>query len=420
MKWNHLIFKSGLFLIAVTFTGFLTVANAGWFGNGGSSAKDSDNPWFLGDDSIPYCVLTNGTTVPTAPAIQQMVKINSQKWGQFFDRYQNNQFGKIRKFPDLAIKKIVTVFEKSNSCEEVYASCDAKSFDENKCQKALADKVLFLVGRPNPIVKKYMDINGEAQGVALRTNYNHESYRSGGIVWVNELRSGGWSNYIHMLLHEMGHVVGMVHDSCWVMNQDVAAIIKIWSGIGELGEIESANWPYSYKNGDTIIFTDHRYIVSELPKGFYPNKLLPAQILQLIGFDKSSGFKLSAKIKQTIGNKMLIDLIFEESSTGKMVVGSGRLDPKSFLDVVTYQPRLFTNWKNNSESSTATKVVEYQTDGWLSTDLQGKVSFNDVAIPMTLTRQRGLTISLFHPEAGYWFNLETVQRQSPFMTKFGY
>lgn len=429
MKWiNPFKLKSASLVLTTALLLTLKSWAGGWFGNGGLSVLDSDNPWFLGEESISYCVFSDSNTAPGLAAIEQMIKINSAKWSDFFEKYRNNVYGTgFNKFSDKSYKKISTHFEKSNSCQDVIQNCVGKNFDENKCAQSVSDKVLFLFGNPNPIIKKYLDTNGQAQGLALRTEYDHISYRSGGIVWISEQQRSGWSSYQHLLLHEMGHIMGMVHDSCWVMSQDVAFLIKSWNGIGDLGQIESRNWPYSFLNGDVLLFTDQKFSFGDFPKGYYSNRIFQPDFLMTLNFDKDAAFKLTANIIEVVNNNVKLELVFEEFPSEKKVIWSGELSSKTFWQTNPIQPHLYTEWVvkyeqgapflNTNSYVYSTPIekkqfsTEYLTQGWAPTELMGSVKYKNTVMPVVLTRQKGLSLSFFDVQGSVWMNFVTVQRK---------
>jgi hypothetical protein len=408
--------RKQLYLLFVAFLAFLAspegFASGGWSGNGGNTAMDRDNIWFLGPEAIPYCVITEHPNF-TAAAIEIMIEKATQKWLFFFRRYQMEQFNygsdHYHGFPDRVSRSASLNWQKSTDCVEVIKACHPKHTDPQKCYEKLQSQVLFLIGPKNTIVENYLNTNGAASGVALRTEYNHQSYRSGGIVWVGQQKRNGWDELGHMILHEMGHVLGMKHDSCWVMNTNISKILDSWNGLGQLNSIEAQNWPYSFLTGDHLIFTDARVKFENLPQGSYPNFMLESSgLLEILGFDKAYGFQVRAKILNDTGNGITLRLQFEETNTAKTHTLEGLLQSQDFDSDLL--PGVYTDWVYAGES-TDSKVrgTEKNFYGWKSTNLIGLLDWNHQKVSIVLRRDRGLHLNLYFPNANNWFTLNTVQ-----------
>ncbi len=385
---------------------------AGWSGNGGNSLRESNNLWFLGDEPIPYCVSMNSVDL-TAGAFEQMLQRNILKWNQFLHRYSMDEHtfgvGDIL-FPDQKSRTQSKTFLKAANCKEVLDNCTSKFQDEGKCYDSLTDKVLFIVGTPNLVVKKYLEINGSAAGVAIRTEYNHKTYRSGGIVWIDKQKNNGWSFYSHMLLHELGHVFGMKHDSCWVMASNVAAFASHWIGVGDLEKIEAPNWPYSYKDGDELLFTDFKSEDNSIPQGYTPIKYLAPQFQKIFGFESQNYFQVSGIVSNSNGNGIKLTLKITEFPSQKMHTLEGNLNAALVqTDQFLLSPELYTVWVHPQLPKNQFFSSEYVMEGYVAPFLQGAIRWNDVLVPVTLRRQKGLSISLFLPNATEWFTLSTLK-----------
>jgi hypothetical protein len=402
-----------LFLIfAICFGTLNAFSDGGWSGNGGNSAQDKDNVWFLGDEAIPYCVIANHPTY-SKPAVEMMIQKSVAKWRDFFERYQMDQFqygaNSYRMFPDKVTRGVSLNWAKSTNCIEVEKYCQVDNTDSQQCHQALKSQVLFLIGTPNKVIENYLTNNGSATAVALRTDYDHHTFRSGGIVWVGTQKVNGWDQLSHMILHEIGHVLGMKHDSCWVMNSDVAQMISSWNGIGNLNSIEAPNWPYSYSEGDQLIFTDSRIRVGNFPKGFYPNIILEnAGLNELLGFDKSAGFQVRGRIIKERGDLLDIGIEIEESPSGKVhsVIGSIRRQGEDAHLV----PEIFTAWQSNSNPpSWRSESYEGNYNGFKSNNLIGLLDWNNKKVSVVLRREKGLRLNLYFPDAKDWLTLNTVE-----------
>lgn len=403
-----MIFKYILKLISVSSLFLSNIGYCGWSSNGGLSSLDSDNIWFLGSDPIPYCIYNNNFNL-SYQILDKIVQDSNTKWIQFLTKYKINTFI-TDKVKDGQLKSISLKFTPSLSCKTAIESCITNFSNDNDCESELQNKILFIFGKPNPVIKQYLNTIGKARGVALRTDYNHITNRSGGIIWINNFADSSWDKVSHMVLHEMGHVFGMKHDSTWVMATKIANILdSTLNSIGKLNEIESSNWPYSYKKGDKLLFTD--YFLSEYaPSDYFPNKLfLPQEALGLLGFSKDGYFKIFGEVLDTL-NIVKIKLSFKEFHSDKelsiivnlnSVVGAENL----------LSPQLHTFYLDPTDKSSYSHTLNFDS-GWISNSLSGIGDLNGSKIAVKLERKSGMILSLYFPQASKWVELSTVQFNS--------
>lgn len=411
MKTN--ILRLNLLKVYFVFTASLyclpTLADGGWTSNGGFTTLDQNNPWFVGDEKIPFCFKVSKSFGVGKTAAEFLIHQSSKRWEDFFERYQMNlgfPFSSYYSFADNSKKKVMTSFEASVDCQRTITLCTGDSVDEKACHEELKNKVLFLFGESNSVVEKYINLNGKAIGAAIRTEYDHQTRQSGGIVWISNKRKLNWSQISHLLLHEMGHVFGMKHDSCWVMSEDVGHFLEGWAGIGNLEQIESPTWPYSYKTGDTLLFTGTRVTFPPAPKGFFPNKYSLVGLTESLGFDKEGFFNLTAHVQWHTPGTIGLKVIFEEFPSGKKVEMTGKANSKNSLRSIV--PTLYTAWKTKDSNSNYN--TDYMDAGWVSDNLQGSLEYNGKKIPFLLDRKKGLTMSIFSDETGNWLNFGSIQQ----------
>ncbi|MBK7961741.1 MAG: hypothetical protein IPK04_11425 [Bdellovibrionales bacterium] len=283
----------------------------------------------------------------------------------------------------------------SSDCEAVERFCHPSHTDSEACHQALTSKILILFGAPNEVVKPFLSLATRVDGASIRTAYDHKNYRSGGIVWINELKGGGWSQYQHMLLHEMGHTFGMKHDSCWVMTKDVADFTTGWNGLGDIGEIEATNWPYSFKKDDRLLFTDQKLAFDGSTTGYYPTRYFLPGLWDKFGFSEAGAFRLIGEVNDAHAQRIRLKLIFEEEKSGKKIEMSGSLEQKSYSFEFPLIPSLFTSWLQNFEPSKIFTKHRFFMNGWVSDNLQGALTWNQQEIPVTLERKKGMILSLY-------------------------
>ncbi len=402
----------------------LLASDGGWSGTGGGSASTfaDPNPWFLGLDSIPYCLISTPGAVPNQDILKMMIKRSSNKWSDFYRRYNlNRTLGEQTRliFIDKIDRAISLEFQPATDCVEVEKYCSPQSSESEFCYKAVQEKVLFLVGEPNQPVKDYLKVNSNLKGVSLRTAYNHSSYRTGGIVWVGKMARKEWSSYSHMLLHEMGHVVGMKHDSCWVMATDVSDYANAWDGIGELGNIESENWPYSFVIDQKIVFTDRKLPFKDSRPGFYPNKYLFFNLLDELGLDKDGSTQILGEVLSANPQSLKLKIIFNEFPSGKSLEWVGDLYEKNFGGYFPLTPSLYTKLYSPSDQNLPADLNQLPmrtvqlTSGWTSDNLQGVLTSNGKQYPVTLDRKRGMIFSMYFENSRKWLTVSTAQINLP-------
>jgi hypothetical protein len=382
--------------------------SGGWTGvGGGLSSYDQENIWFIGDEAIPYCIIRSKKAPPKA-SLNIMIQRNAEKWRSFFSRYELDQInlGKdnYRRFPDKIPRKLSLHFEESTSCDSIEKFCDTDNFNEEQCNQSLRHTVLFLVGKKNKVVEKFIEMNGPGIGAAIRTEYNHLTYRSGGIVWVEnpiDFNQWGWSQYSHILLHEMGHVLGMKHDSCWVMATKIASIIKNSTfATNFLEKVESANWPFSFKIGDILEFTD--------AKSKYTNKMISIEGLKILDFDQNNNFKVwSEIIEKSSDLRLKMNIYFEEIETKKRKKFSG-VFTGNYEFSTNQGPSLYTWWLDEKDRKSL--FSENISRRWNGQFYKGVVSLTDnkgieQSIPVNFYKDKGLRLDVYFPNSTDWLSI---------------
>ncbi len=398
------------FLFGVIFSPKL-FASGGWTGNGGFTTLEQNNPWFLGVGKIPYCVKVNKKFSINTGAVAYLIGQSSHRWGDFFNRYQMNlgfPYSSLLSFQDGSKKQIMTEFEPSNNCDAIFQYCTGVSIDNQKCHNQLSSTVLFLIGESNSVVDSYINLNGSAAGAAIRTEYNHSTGQSGGIIWISGGKNRSWSQTSHLLLHEIGHIFGMKHDSCWVMSKNIAHFLSNWPGLGKLEQIESASWPYSFKTGDSLLFTGSMATFEQdVPESYFPNKYYLQGLESILGFTIDNSFQLSAEITNSSFGSLSLSLKFIEHPTGKTITLSGTAFAKNYSQSLV--PSLYTKW-NYKSTLKPEYSMDYMDAGWVSDNLQGVLILNQRKVPFTLERKKGMILSLFFEEKGTWVTFGSVQQ----------
>ncbi|MBG09183.1 MAG: hypothetical protein CME68_10520 [Halobacteriovoraceae bacterium] len=256
----------------------------GWSGSGGDTNLFKDNAWFLGQsEPVPYCIWKGSDFKFSYDNLFTIVEESFRDWKSFFNKYQISN-------KNLTFKKIGRTGTSFNYGKKL----NLNFRNEGICasDKELPAGLMFVFGKTeNPHIKMFNKYGTEnALGFAIRNKlYNHKTYKNPGYLWF----SNSFENkekLKHMVLHELGHVLGMDHDSVFVMDSEVAAYLKKeqTSSNRFIGKIESPSWPYDFLPNDLLSLTYKKKPlkmrgINSCPESYFPNKFLPPKISSLLG-----------------------------------------------------------------------------------------------------------------------------------------
>lgn len=396
--------------------------SSGWSGAGGDSQHQmSDNIWFLGEKPVTYCVKRSKDYPFTKAQVEKMVSSSIRDWTNFFKKYEldQNTVNRERRARSLNFPDGI---ERKASLQFIQKSCDEMK-EENP-----GEGIVFLFGKTNALVKMYEEFSFEsALGMAIRGKYDHSTYRSKGFVVLKNFTTDANKLY-HMVLHEVGHVFGMKHDSVYVMDEDVALNLEN-ERINDpfIGRIESPAWKYKLAEGETLILTHQKERVrggaGAGPRGarrarmaarcpdttFVPNRKIPQKILNRLGFNQHGCHQVRAEVTKVYGPKRYALAVTIEDERGIQRTISGDFKSERTRPLHSSAPGVYS--KFIVENARRGKTREVWARGILDSIFQfparGKLQGNRLrGVGARLTQDKGIKLELFFPFAKNWWVVE--------------
>ncbi|NRA68268.1 MAG: hypothetical protein HRU19_27535 [Pseudobacteriovorax sp.] len=380
----------------------------GWSSNGGDMTRELDNIWNLGQDPVKYCVVSSADYPLSHNDLRQMVENSLGAWTQFFARYglQAAKFGasqsgnRMPKFPDRKARGISLDFIELDSCPP----------------ESVDSVVRFVFGKIIGPIQNYLYSSKESSlGVAIRKAYDHNHYRNGGYVFVANFTNDR-KKIKHMLLHEMGHMFGMPHDSVFVMYEEVAHLLTdnqfqadhLW------GHIENDFWPYRLKSGESVNLSSEssRKILKKTNQSspgvcqnqsMQTNRKIPPKLRQRLGLPANGCHKLVL----TLGEKHpsrpshRIQLALKDEQDRDIKVFPGYIETALTHKRQSFSPGLYTKWLFPNSSSYFERLPLDQVPP--TTPAKGSVKIGDQNIALRLVGQNGIQVELFLPWSDKWW-----------------
>jgi len=393
----------------------------GWSGSGGDTNLFKDNAWFLkGREAIPYCIWRNPDFNFSFEDLSSLVKESFDDWKIFFDKYKISErgltfrshpgrFGGVTQGRALGLN-----FKNEGVCPS---------------DKALPNGLMFVFGKTeNSHIKMFNKYGTEnALGFAIRNkDYDHKAYKNPGYIWISNLfKEKG--KLKHMLLHELGHVFGMTHDSVFVMDSDVASLLKKEniSSNRFIGKIESPSWPYDFLPNNSLRLTYKKRPLGErrvnrCPDNYFPNRMLPPRIFSLLSNAPLRGrarrnrkgcFSLSLKWSKHSGQKKFrnYQLVIENLRGRKVhLEGLFEVTRGDFIEGQT-GPEVFTKLPTGQWE----RGYFYRKKGMLPArgefvlrNLRGPHS-KGFKMAAKVTVDKGITLEMIHPKFKKWWVLNS-------------
>jgi hypothetical protein len=363
--------------LSLVFGGASALAS-GFSTNGAPPSTDQNNVWFLGKQTVEYCV-QSGSSLGSAEA-SALVRESIDDWIRFFRKHQLDQM----EFSDLSGGRNLGL---------------ALDFREiPKCDKP-GEQIRFLFGLETKEIQEALKLQHLTYGLAYREKYNHQTLRTGGQVWVRGLPFGP-KHAKHILLHELGHVFGMDHNSVYVMHEKAADAVRgMARSPQEFGQIEATTWPYRLLDRQTVEFSAHGR-----KNGRYEPNFVIVFLRDLFGFARD-GFHsatLSLSLARGPGTFWDASFSFQDFSTGdtKQLTGRLRLKENRSSFKGLRGPSLYTNW------GTTLMHHKYLDNNPSGMEAEGSMQFGGKSFPAIMERKNGLGVRLYLPHVDQWWSTE--------------
>jgi hypothetical protein len=375
--------------------------SGGWSGNGGDFAQILDNPWFLGKETISYCVQKAEHVPFPLSQLESIVSHSIQQWHQFFKKYRMTEpvTANRRPTPNVTIQ-----FK-----DQIDRGINFNFRLIQDCQQA---KLAVLFGKENNVIKSYKKFNMEhPYGLAIRQQFNHSTYSNPGIVWIENLSH---LKQVHLtLLHEFGHVFGMKHDSVYVMNANIAPFIAAEDPQKLHVGIESSYWPYRFKQGDQIALFPAKRSYRNLKRqtarthcrfeqgqflarhsGKTLNNFLPIQSNDCISIQLNS-IKSEARL-----NTFRVKIVNHTNRSTATL--EGQFPIKKVRVATSMAPALFTQYTMTTPKGTRHLWRSMSFDRHQNQELSGALKYNGGAQPAKITQEFGVALEFYHPTLNRW------------------
>lgn len=385
-----------------------------WSGNGGGSVATKNNIWFLGEETVDYCILRSEEYPLSMVDLQLMVRNGFAKWMQFFSEHGL----KWKFFHD---EKLGFLDGKSRRM--------ATEFNETVCEnpeEAVANKKLvFLFGLANPVVNLYRQMNDESQlGIAIRPTYDHRTYRNGGYVWLAESDSFEPPIIEHVLLHELGHIFGMPHDSVFVMSRNISLYIQHRHTFQDnlFGHIETKNWPFFLRPGESVELTSQKNfkevslpflpIFKRCGADYMPAAAVPAEVLTAFRILKDDCVKISLKKLASEGGGPSFQLFIKTKIHPLDLRLKGRFEPKSMSPFESNMgPTLTSFWQAEVDQKKQAVWGQVPLAKELHTmPLFGNFHGSGRSFPANIFQIQGVSVEIYIAHRRYWWTLTTRLR----------
>jgi len=360
---------------------------AGISTNGGNITTDQDNVWYLGDKPINYCIERSPAFSLNTNESRELVRESINDWLRFFQKYGLDQM-EFNSLKDGMSLKLSLQFNELDKCNDD------------------PELLRFELGASDSDVRRALALDNQVNALALaiRQDYNHETYRNGGRIWIRNAYLEK-EQIKHLVLHELGHIFGMAHDSVFVMDTEVADNIRTKTHQQFFGKIESPGWVYDLNSGDEINITAGGRVGKEAE----PNFILLG-FTDIFSFNRKNSHEARLKVDRGSSPFPMWDakLTFREVESNRTIEMKGKLlFSEAYHDNIRGNkgPVLYTDW----HCSTCKSGSHYrrQLDPRpIGIESSGRFIYNGVAYPAILENRKGLLLRVFITSSTLWWTTQ--------------
>ena len=378
-------------------------------GGGGDLNHTADNVWFMGKKKVHYCISKADSYPLSTQDLETLVKESIGQWVSFFKKYEINSKGLfLPKRPEATliaevVPTLSTEFKYQGACEQ----------EDNN-----SEKLHLYFGIANKYIEAYKHFSTEnALGLAIRASFNHKTLRNGGYIWVDHF-SNDVKRIKHMLLHELGHMFGMPHDSVFVMNEDIAYELKNTDHFNSdyFGSIESPSWVYRIKQAEPLVLTSLKGIrfKPNRPnpcriKDFKPNKSLPIFIRKNLRLPERGCHKISLNLLKKEKKNNYFELSIETRRKNYSIKGILRPEREALFN--PKGPTVFTAFRPHPNDNKV--IMRKGIFDPIPPETPAKGSFKIMGqnYATKLGQDKGLQLEIFFSKENRWWTLSTSHKK---------
>jgi len=375
----------------------------GWIGNGGDFYQTSQNIWFLGSETINYCIESSQDYPLSEDELRSLVEESIADWQTFFKKY------------GLDSQKIAGNFKRPRLNLLNFVDGKNRGINLNFKFNCKNEKLKFFFGKENKLITTYKKLATEHPfGLAIRKSYNHKSFENLGVVWIANF-SDKRNKIKHTLLHELGHIFGMQHNTVFVMEENLAEFLskdtKFLSNF--LGQIETDSWWYRVLKDRPLILSSRRgrrphRLVGCQDATYISNGRLPRPALRRLGLSANDCHRIYLTLKGSTGRrniKKMYELKIEELNSKKQITMNGVFSPSKGVRPKMKGPGVFTQFKSGNRLVWKRLTLDKNLPDFPKT---GVFSYKNINIPTKMTSHKGVVIEMYLPSINRWLTLKTV------------
>jgi hypothetical protein len=377
--------------------------SGGWSGNGGGPNRVQDNPWFLGDEPVRYCIRLSTDHPLSMTAAHAMTQRSLMAWQAFFRKYQIGP-GRVN---DPRLQSLQLQM--------------SLAFTPVTCPEA---ELEIYLGTDNESIRLYREMNeSDGPGLALRRSYDHKVHRQQGYIWIQNFTRDP-RKIEHILLHELGHIFGMKHDSVFVMDRRIGPWLQKVSdadpALRFLGKIEADFWPFDLLPGSRVTLVPYArqlpppagrtLLQPSCPSGMISLAQIPSNLSPNIWPASGCVRLLLQKNRET--DALNFQLNMSQENGAELLILFGNFAPSEPDNGMPMVPGTQSNWQNVPRGTSEWIYVPYGQRS-MHARLSGYFIRGQTRYPAKLSWEEGLTLEIFIPDQARWWSIRSSGEGAP-------